>query len=292
MNRRHRWTESEINYLKNNYFSMKPAKISENLKISLVALYVKANKLKLKTFRPNNNLEILLNMELQSLYWIGFIMADGHFHKSQKYLRVQVSKKDENHLKEYVEYIGGNRQIKFSKTKISKIGKVFDSCYYQCNHLKAVSEIKRRFDMSNDKSRNPPNLEKVFSTLSDNQKIALIIGFIDGDGYVQLCHSGSNKKFTRIKINIECHFSWFNNLNFIKKFLYTKVNKLHRCTSARINHDNLARIEICCTAVNNMLFEFIKLNDLTVLGRKWGNFEKVKKFNRHNMTTTVPNVIV
>ena len=46
-------------------------------------------------------------------------------------------------------------------------------------------------------------LKEVFDKLSDDQIMSLIIGFIDGDGYIQL--SSNKNGYNRIKINLEVH---------------------------------------------------------------------------------------
>ena len=95
--------------------------------------------------------------------------------------------------------------------------------------------------------------------------------------------SGKNNDYNRIKINIEVHSSWLNNLTFIKTKLYSIFSDLSRMALPKINANKLASTQIANREVTDGLHTFIITHNLDVMQRKWNKFNEVKRFNTHTM---------
>lgn len=229
-------------------------------------------------YQRKNNVEILLNDDLQTMYWIGVLLADGHFHKKGGIVRLDAASQDMDRLESFRQYVNSQPPIGIHKTSKSTHQ---DKCRVTCTHVKAIAELREKYQISSRKTYEPPDFTQY--NLTDVQWIALIIGFIDGDGYIQLADSGKNNDYNRIKINIEVHSSWLNNLTFIKTKLYSIFSDLSRMALPKINANKLASTQIANREVTDGLHTFIITHNLDVMQRKWNKFNEVKRFNTHTM---------
>ena len=108
----YRYTKDDVQFIKDNYGKLDTAIIAQRFGVSRTALRDKANALGLKLPNGNRkaNLEILLDGSLQSMYWIGFLLADGHFHKIGDRLRLDQDIGDISHLLKFREYVKGKTE--------------------------------------------------------------------------------------------------------------------------------------------------------------------------------------
>jgi len=59
------------------------------------------------------NENVFDDLNPESLYWIGFLYADGHVRKDKEYsIEVEIELKDESHLEKYKVFLGCNKEIK------------------------------------------------------------------------------------------------------------------------------------------------------------------------------------
>lgn len=147
---------------------------------------------------PNrlSNLSPLLNENPISYYWMGFLMADGHFYK-QGALKLQLSEKDRsqiNKFRSFVNYIGKSK-----------------SCLMSAMNPSIVYKIMEKFDLSNIKTYEPCDLSWI-----KNQDLlfSLIVGMFDGDGHFPV---RNNHVYG---IVMKLYKTWLPNLKLIEKFLY------------------------------------------------------------------------
>lgn len=255
--KRVRWTDAEILDLE-NYYPCKPkdwleSYFSRNWK----AIKDKANKQGIYRLKGNEGLEVLLDNSLQSLYWIGFLLADGHFSNNQR-ISVELSSKDKAHLENFANYIGTSNMYSRERSLNNKT-------YYQnsvtINNIKVVPKIVNIFSISNNKTVNPPNIPNY--NITEEQLISLIIGFIDGDGSIY-------KPTYTEKLRIECHKNWYENLLFFEDLLYKKFKtnkKVNQLT--KISSRDTAVLEISSATLLRELKKFITINKIIVMNRKW-----------------------
>jgi hypothetical protein len=189
------------------------------------------------------NLEKLLENSLESFYWIGFILADGHISKSTR-LKVTLAKKDKDHL------------IKLQKFLNIEILKEDDQVSISAMDSKILKEFCEKFDIKSNKTEYPPNI-KIFKSFDNNLLKALMIGFIDGDG--SICNLHNRKDY---KISIKCYYKWVNFLNLLSKCFNTD-------NVAYINNQGYAFISIGNSIKCKEIKRFILDNNIPVLARKW-----------------------
>lgn len=249
------WNQDDIQYLIENYSKFDLSKISKDLERSLSSITNKAHILGLENRnRKYSNLSKLLEETNESYYWIGFLMADGHFGKSGQ-IQVNLSKKDFNHLKKLANY------IEYSKELIKP------SLYVSDKNV--VPIIKEKFNLHNNKTYNPP-----FINIIDKDKLfSLIIGFIDGDGHID------KKGYLRIKV----HKNWFDVIDFMMKNLVGFGNYKIYIDSKDLVIATITKIEI-----TKKIKEKIDILNLPILKRKWSKID-VNKYSKKEKTIKMDN---
>lgn len=185
----------------------------------------------------------------EAYYWVGFILADGHISNMNR-LTIALANKDHEHLQKFADFISC-KNLKKDKKNASWIS-IQDKVY--------IKLLRDKFDIKNDKTYYPPNLEWI----SDNELlISLLIGYIDGDGCIKY-----QSYRTDIAICFHVHSSWLVFLEFMKN----KFAEYFGCISGNpsIGKDGYARYNICKNSIITGLKRFTIDNNLPVLDRKWG----------------------
>ena len=184
-------------------------------------------------------------MSLQSLYWVGFILADGSFSKFRFELGLQES--DLEQLERFKKYISYNKTIKYRQsTKSYRIS---------FSNRASIPKFMQFFGIHYRKTYDPCDFS-IFSNYSEEQLLAVFIGIVDGDG----CISKTNEQ---LYLSITAHKNW--------EYFYQKlINKIN--IDFHINHiKNTDTICIKTGKLKNLkkLNQFILNNKLQVLDRKW-----------------------
>lgn len=245
------WSDTELHILKDNFGKIHPDDMKQLLpKRSWLSIRRKANMLGIYfrnldvNYETNNNLDVLLNESVESYYWLGFLMADGHF--SENSIQVNLAIKDKKHLEKFAKYIGlsGVKEI---------ISNNFRTVRVSTKNHEIVQELRRRFKIDNNKTKNPCNLESL--DIFSDKAFSLAIGYIDGDGSMKLTDKSN-------RVIIQCHESWLYNLNIFAKILqFPDVAHINKSGLASIAFNNHEKLKI-------MKAKAFQLK-LPVLLRKW-----------------------
>ena len=184
----------------------------------------------------------LLQESYESYYWLGFIFADGHISKNNR-LKVCLNNLDEEHLQKLSKFLGN---IKIRKYKNNVELSIMDT--------KNIGLLKEKYEISNKKTYNPVNLKAI---KYKRKMIALIIGFIDGDGHITNVYK--RKDFS---LTIKCHSSWIDILNIFSELLVGKK-------TARINKKGYSYFSITNSITLKKIKRIALLMKLPILKRKW-----------------------
>lgn len=192
-----------------------------------------------------NSLDKLMDLSLQSFYWVGFILADGSFWKYRFELGLQ--KSDLEQLNRFKDYISYNKTIKYREST-----KSYRICF---SNRESIPKFMKFFGFHYRKTYDPCDF-KVFNKYSRKQLLALLIGIIDGDGCI-------SKSGNALYIAITAHKNWEN---FYKE-LISKID-INFHINYRTENDT---ITIRTGKRDNLCFlkNFIIDNNLKVLDRKW-----------------------
>ena len=268
------WTEDEDNELKKYYplyskaeiCALFPTRTWNGIKQHA---YGKLGLVKLVTGRiKNGDVSTLLNETPEAYYWMGFLLADGSFDKDGR-VSLSISEKDKEHLENFGSFIN---TTKLQKTNYITNYSNNSVCYkISCYSSHYGPKIREKFDLKLNKTENPPDLNTIISNTTPNNAMALILGFIDGDGYIS-----TNKGV----IKIEVHSSWITNLKIIETFIYSYFNETSP-NSSKINVRGFSTFSI----TRNSILQKLKLisSTLPCMDRKWNRITntKIKKLQKN-----------
>lgn len=191
-----------------------------------------------------SDLSVLLDETPEAYYWMGFLLADGHFSGGR--LVLGLSNKDRQHLDKFCKFIKYKGKVRENKT----LGKSTVSAMDK----NIVEKICEKFDIKHDKTVNPPNS---LSWIPEELLYCLFAGFIDGDGNISK-FSKRNDCFIRIKI----HSSWLKILNELAPlFCENKV--------ASLNKDGYAELFLTGFEYVKRLKRIFIEKNLPIMDRKW-----------------------
>jgi len=254
--------EKSIKYLLENYSVKSKVEIQNDLNLSWSYIQKLAclNGIKRTSNESPNDWRYkkLINYNDNiSMYWIGFMIADGHISK-KKNIQINISIKDKLHLLKITEHIG-NISINLTDSQIRAT----------INDRRTTSVLSNDFKWLSNKTKNPIEIPKI---ISEDSLFSLIIGFIDGDGTI-------NKKG---HIFVKCDGSWKNNLEYFY-YILTGEKKVFNLTS-----DGLSIIYILKFKNLIQIKERAKLLNLPIMSRKWDRIEnKVFKSDKYEIVKTL-----
>lgn len=248
------WSEAEDGLLKEMYFKGNIDNMLYVFQRSWDAIKLHAAKLKLNRwagFYRKSDLSILLEETPETIYWIGFLLADGHFSKKSR-LQLTLAIKDEEHVKSFAKYINADN--------INYGGKIYKNVSLYVQDIEIIPQLVNRYNISSNKTENPPNLSTY--NLSKDKFISLFVGFIDGDGSIQ--KRVYNGGFLG---RIKCHSSWLSNIQFMRNKL---CEWLENDTTQKPEINKQGYTEWCITAgmLRTIKQEAERLQ-LPILKRKW-----------------------
>ena len=223
-------------------------------------------------FKRNSNMNILMYDELDTFYWIGFILADGHISNSER-IKISLSNKDRNHLQKFVDYLG-----------CSDIIEKDSMCSTSLQNREICIRLCEKFNIKNNKTYDPMDL----NTYSFDKELlfSLIIGFIDGDGSIHKIYKRQD-----CNLRIHLHKNWLNNLIFIENFLYNYFNYDKDKVFSKVGNDGYSLLTISDNILlKNIKKECIKLN-LPILSRKWNNIDE-NRLSRSEKFDDVRNNVI
>jgi hypothetical protein len=248
------WSQEENDFLINCYNKSEKNLIIKNLNNkSWSSIQNKAFTLGLKRNIKHSDLSPLCEQNVIAYYWIGFLMADGHFSKKEN-IQINLSNKDKDHLlkfSEFVKYTGVLTETK-NQVRFSSMDK------------ESFNKIKNKFNITNNKTYEPCKIDNI---KNNDLLFSLIIGFIDGDGCIQNNNG-------RTSLVVKSHSSWIENLHFMFNFLCKNFLKKYK---PKIDKAGLAYVGI----TDIEILKSIKLKTLHLklptLNRKWDKIDLNKK---------------
>lgn len=199
-----------------NYFEkgMKYDEIASLLNISKssISLYIKEHGLIHPSKRKNLNELAFDDFNEESVYWLGFLWADGYVQNTNKNKTIDLECIDKEHIEKFQKFL--------NISKISTRNRNNSITYrVYCNSSKLVNRLyELGFDVK-DKRVNIPNIPKEYM-------LVFLRGYFDGDGHIRI----NKERFEGIDISGRIEF--INNLNIT--FPYFTRTEFHSKHSARI----------------------------------------------------------
>ena len=254
-----KWSDNELSIIEKNYEKM----IKEDLIKLLpnrnwVSIKLKSNKINIirsNDFYRKSNMNILMEDKVESFYWIGFILADGHISNNER-IKINLSIKDIEHLQKFVDYVSCSDII------------INDTiCSTSLQNKEVGIDLCNKFNIKSNKTYEPMELKNY--SFDKELLFSLIIGFIDGDGCI-------NKVYKRQDCNLRIHLhsSWLDNLIFIENFIYDYFSIEKKKTYSHISNDGYSLLAISDNdIITKLKKECIRLK-LPIMNRKWDRIDE------------------
>lgn len=263
---RKKWTEEEINYLKNNFNNKSYLQISRDLNKNYSNVKRKAKKLELKqnrfkfgekhfTFDEN----FWSNYNPIVAYYAGFSGADAMVNKNHTVWRFQIklALKDKCILEKFKEYVKTNHKIReFKENGYDKCNIVFSSANKWKNDLEKYWNIttQKTFTLQ------PPPITNEDLTMS------YLIGSYDGDGNISFIKSSKDIVISICGSSL-IYLEWFKK-QIDKKFTYSRgeLSKIYKAKNTFYTY-----------AVRGLraaiIIDYLKKIPVPKLERKWNQIE-------------------
>lgn len=202
------WTSDEIQLILDSYqthdVNWLAIRLTNHTKMSISRKIANMGLTKPRTRKCS--LEPLLSETPEAYYWIGFLMADGHF--SDRAVSLTYSAKDIGHVQKLKDFLDADNDH-------YRVGK--SDCYrVKFGDVAVVASLRQRFAISTDKTNTPCDLSAVHNP---ELLFALCIGFIDGDG----CISATGKKRNYVRLSVVGDRNWLPNFRMMFKALHDFV---------------------------------------------------------------------
>jgi len=269
------WTKREISIIKKHYPESDKDYIIKILpRRTWTAILRAANKLGLKRkFKGGDighihlsKMDNLLKDTPITYYWIGFLMADGHFDHNSNTIGIEISIKDFKHLKKLAKILNVPLHKRVRVLKYKGNIKKFEMVSIAKSDAANFKKIIKKFDIRKNKTQNPPlNMRFKNKALF----LSFLIGYIDGDGCISKS-SGHSYKCT-----IECHYSW-------KPFLIKILNKFGGIIKSIPPNVYISKRGNTMACISRMAYLFFLKNkskefNLPILKRKWDKLDTWKQ---------------
>lgn len=216
---------------------------------------------------------ILDKLTPDSLYWIGFLYADGHIEKEpRKRITLTISNKDETHLKKYCKFFGEGLQIRDVTDSNAKApGQInFDGKYLRVGFSsKGIYDRLLNLGFTNNKTLNliPDN------ELKNSRDFWR--GVIDGDGHV--CTTGATK--ANGKYDYACVGLSGTEDTLIGFLKFVKDNEIETEVSPyKDKRRNVWKLDIHNTRALKIL-DLLYKDSITYLERKYQKYQEIIQLN-------------
>lgn len=211
-----------------------------------------------------SDLSVFLKPSKLKWYWMGFLLADGHF--ADKGISLTVAIKDKEHLEKFRQFVGHYGKIRNISKKSPSSDNISNCVTLWAGGAAVVSKLKEEFDIRTNKTYNPPTS---IPTKSTEKIISLFIGLVDGDGSIPKRAKGS------VTIDICMHKSW-------EKYVEEIVNTIFKvCGEVYNHHPYYDRSTFCIQISNPIVTKFLRKKadefELPFLERKWNNIDISKR---------------
>lgn len=136
------------------------------------------------------NTQRLLEDTPETYYWLGFLLADGHFARNSQ-LGFCLAIKDSEQVHRLKAFLGCTNKLSIRN---GAVGFTVQDCH--------VREFISKYCIASNKTYYPPPVD-IFNALPHDFFIAMLIGYTDGDGSITYQH-----KRTDCFIRWKVHSSW------------------------------------------------------------------------------------
>ena len=196
----------------------------------------------------------LLQKSSKAYYWLGFLLADGSISKKGQ-VKLRLAKTDKDHVQrfaKFIHYTGALGTIEIPSVAFQN------------------TQLTAQFHKLGIVPNKTVNAITVLPNIESKLRLALIAGFIDGDGNI-----GYQTGRTDVKLGVKCYKTWLPFLTDCWKFLVTRY-----CVSIpppKLNRLGYSQLLITNNVVIRKLYTELRRLHLPLLERKWNKIDCTRK---------------
>ena len=209
----------------------------------------------------NQDNNFFLDRNLTSIYWAGFIAADGYINEKENYVSIKLKETDQKHLEKFLEVTNSTNNVLDSNDKTDGQNKtprkrivISNKNWIQC--LKQIFNIHQAKSLTHQ----PPD----DSAWTDEERKAFIIGYLDGDGTI--CRIGKDRSLKLGFIGTLEFMTWVK--NFLVNYYSIELKPTSIQHRKNCPNKNVYELNIYCSKANKILQDLKQL-PIYKLERKW-----------------------
>ena len=248
--------------LKSNYGLILAKDIALLLNKNIGSIIYKANAIGLKSNRSLLHKKYTINDDyfkipnLQNSYWAGFLAADGCIDDGVRpRIRLKLSNKDKTHLETFQSHCNYDGPL-YHFTQSNK-----EYCSFETRNKEWVKDLKDNFKITSRKTftLSPPNL-------SQENSLAFICGYIDGDGCISIDRKTqrSNSKLRLSLIGTKEILVWI-------KLIFDKI--CDKFNNANVAERNNMSFYVIAGYKAKFILNHLNKMEIPYLYRKWNKLK-------------------
>ncbi|MGL5331215.1 MAG: hypothetical protein ACRDD7_18265 [Peptostreptococcaceae bacterium] len=193
--RKQKWTTEEIDLLLKNFdnanlldlYNLFPNRSKYSVRNKAYRLKQKRSNVSNRNYKHTCNDDVFDELNECSLYWLGFLWADGHVSDKDSHIQINLSNKDREQLIRLKCFLECSNEIR--EVKNNKVALIFNS--------KKINDRLKELGMTSTKKFRTNFPDYMLSNEYYMQHF--LRGYLDGDGSIMLCKTKQGKPMIKAK---------------------------------------------------------------------------------------------
>jgi hypothetical protein len=284
----HWWTEEEDELLRKFYdnktvkelITMLPNRTNNGIKLRARILGLWQDE-SLPYRKYSHAYDFFREPNIINSYYAGLIASDGSVSEKTRTLRISLKQEDSYILEQFRKDIRFTGEVKYFEDRPGENSVVKDKEYVCLMGLLCLSganqiidDLKMNYNIVQNKTLvlDPP------MGLSINESLALIVGYIDGDGHISLRKIARKRVSNYMELTVAIAGT-FELLSWIKS-IFDNISSSSKGSNAQVlkqKNSNIWTYSVGGLRAYHILKELQKIKTPTRLARKWNKIEEYKK---------------
>lgn len=219
----------------------------------------------------------LVQESQEAYYWLGFLVADGHFSKSGS-IKLAISADDEQQITRFREFVRHKGMV----SRTIHGGNRADMLTVSLYAPEVVLALQDSLGVTSQKTYLPPVVERV----PDDYFLSFFVGLIDGDGCIRR-QRGRRDAIMHILL----HPSWADTLNEMAARVYRLLGIARPSPQSKLDSNGYAVIYFAYGPALKGLKLHASGHGLPVLHRKWSCVDETYTGNKEACALWLPKAV-
>lgn len=273
-----KWTDEDLEFLKENFGNLSKKEIAERLGRTENSIQLKSSRMGLK-IPPKYEYDKDYFKEIDcedKAYWLGFIYADGYVSTHQdgrnNEFGIEISAKDDEHLKKFNRSIDGNIEVSYRKRnhKFKNHTSGVEICSLRIYSRQFVNNLLRK-----GVYYNKTKILEFPKFLPKELIRHFIRGYIDGDGYISFHKREVGNGYGYVtRLGFVCHSEKFT--IDVKEFLERELSLDEELVLYK--DSNSFNVDTANQKQLLSIIEYLYKDSTIYLDRKYDSYKKLHHY--------------